>query len=218
MSDPTLRALISGLLIAAATLFAIGVAIERNDLHGEHSPTPRAAAPAVLLLADADQGHESGAANSPGSSSQPTTEPSQTPTKRSGRETASQRAREGNTDRAGESTAQIAHERRSERIFGINPDSIALVSIAVAVSLALAAAVWLLPGIYAPLTIAVFAVGAAVFDIREVAHQINEHRTNLIMIATAVATLHLAAAASAMLLARNRRTNVPAAQPDLSSA
>jgi ABC-type uncharacterized transport system permease subunit len=105
-----------------------------------------------------------------------------------------------------------------ERIFGINADSTALVALAVAVSLSLATVIWIRSGIYAPLAITLFAVGATVFGAREVVHQISEHRTNLIVVASTIAALHIAAALSAVVLIRNRRTSVRMADPDLSGA
>jgi hypothetical protein len=233
VSDRALQALISSLLISAAALFAIGVATERNDVRAERSPTTRAAAPAVLLLADADQGHE-GVATSAPPPTRASRERSNRRADRSGAEspaergrerggqgateTPAQRARQGGTERPSESAAQVAREQHGERIFGIDPDSTALVLIAVAVSVILAAAIWLVAGIYVPVAIAAFAIGATVFDVREVAHQISEHRTNLIVIASVVAALHVAAAVSAVLLVRNRRRSIATAQPDLSRA
>ncbi|TML37845.1 MAG: hypothetical protein E6G29_00805 [Actinobacteria bacterium] len=76
---------------------------------------------------------------------------------------------------------------------------------AVGVSLAFAVALWLTDGIAVPLALSGFALVAAVFDIREVFHQIDESRTNLTVIAAVVAALHLTVAGGALSLARRAR-------------
>jgi hypothetical protein len=90
-------------------------------------------------------------------------------------------------------------------VFGIDTESTALVIAAVAMSLLLAAALWISGAALVPLAIAGFALVAAAFDTREVFHQIDESRTNLIVIATIVAALHLAAATGSGVLFHARR-------------
>jgi hypothetical protein len=108
----------------------------------------------------------------------------------------------------GESAAQLASEKKhGERVFGIEIESPALVAAAVAVSLLLAAGLWLTGSVVAPLALAAFALVAAIFDVREVLHQIDESRTNLTVIAAIVAALHLAVLAGALGLARRSRAD-----------
>jgi hypothetical protein len=107
---------------------------------------------------------------------------------------------------SGESAAQLASEKKhGERVFGIDIESPALVIAAVAVSLLLAAALWITGSVFAPLALAGFALVASIFDVREVFHQIDESRTNLTVIAAIVAALHLAVLAGALGLARRSR-------------
>ena len=112
------------------------------------------------------------------------------------------RAGESPAHRAGESAAHRASEANGERVFGIDIESTGLVVAAVAVSLLLAIALWLSDGFVVPLALAGFALVAAIFDVREVFHQIDESRTNLTVIAAIVAALHLAVVAGGLVLAR----------------
>jgi multisubunit Na+/H+ antiporter MnhB subunit len=109
-----------------------------------------------------------------------------------------------------ESAAQLRSEGSSERIFGINTESTALVISAVAVSVLLALAVWLAPGL-AIVLLVVLGLGtvSAVFDVREAAHQATEHRDTLEAIAIVVAAMHVAVAVLAVGMLRTlpgRRT------------
>jgi len=102
---------------------------------------------------------------------------------------------------AGEAaSAEDGHEDASEddeRLLGVDVESPAAVSLAVAVSLALAVGLWLRRQRW----LAVAAVGVAgifaVFDIAEVAHQVDESNTGLVVLATVIAVGHLAAAVAA---------------------
>lgn len=97
-------------------------------------------------------------------------------------------------------------EVTSERVFGINPESIGLVIAAVLVSLLLALALWRLPTARPLLLlVALIALVFGIFDIREAIHQVSESRTNLTVVAAIVAALHLAATAVAFALARRAR-------------
>jgi len=70
--------------------------------------------------------------------------------------------------------------------------------LATAVSLLLGAAVLRWPRAEALLAaVAVAMIAFAVLDIREVAHQLDEDRTGIAVLAAVIATLHLAAAALA---------------------
>jgi hypothetical protein len=215
MSDRALRALISVLLVVSAALFAIGVAIERNDTNKEHARAARAGlAGQVLLLADADQGkgeHIGGPSRSPhkhgsGPAGRQRTKKraTETPAEHS-HESGGKSGHESGGESGHESAAQLAREHGSERIFGINTESTGFVAAAVAVSLLLAIALWLRPGLVIALAIVAFGLAAAVFDVREVLHQIDESHTNLIVIAALVAFLHLVCAGAAVALAQRRR-------------
>jgi hypothetical protein len=179
----TLRVIVTVLLVASAALFAIGVAIERDSKHDESHAS---LAIQYVLVADEHAG-ESPAEGEPGH-----------------RETGSE------SGHSGESAAHRASEAGNERVFGIDIESPALVVVAVAVSLLLAAALWLTGGVLAPLALAGFALVAAIFDVREVFHQIDESRTNLIVIAAIVAALHAAVASGAAVLARRTARGGPA--------
>jgi hypothetical protein len=188
-----LRALVSALIVVSAALFAVGVAIERHEkkhaLADTHATTP------ILLAAAPSASPAHRAAESPSHRA------AETPAHRAG-ETPAHRAGETPAHRAGESAAHRAAEVHGERVFGIDIESTGLVVAAVAVSLVLAIALWLSGSALIPLGVAGFALVAAIFDVREVFHQIDESRTNLTVIAAIVAALHLVVVAGALVLVR----------------
>ena len=152
---PRLRWLLGTLLIAAAALFAIGVATE-GDVHHETVTTA-----------------ESGEHN--------------------------------------EATEQAAHNEPSEAtespetILGANLESTPLVAIAVTISIGLAVANWRTDRRLVLLITALFAIGFAVLDAAEFAHQIKQSATTVAVIAVTIAVLHAAAAS----LAQQRRSAMP---------
>ncbi len=104
---------------------------------------------------------------------------------------------------SGESAARLASEKRNgERVFGVDIESIPLVIAAVIVSVLLVLGLWLTDSVLVPLSVVGFELVAAVFDTREVFHQLDESRTTLVVIAAAVAVMHTLAPGGAGLLAR----------------
>jgi hypothetical protein len=103
----------------------------------------------------------------------------------------------------------------SEKLFGVDPEGTGLLAVAVAVSLLLAAGVWWRGA--SPLVLGVVALAMAAFgalDVREAIHQADESRTGLMVLAVAVAVLHLAAA----LLAARTTAAARGAGPPAASA
>ena len=98
--------------------------------------------------------------------------------------------------------AGAASGTSGERVWGIAVESPVTVTVAVVVSLLLAAAVWRRPRRPVLAVAAVFAIGATVFDIAEVSHQVHEERVGIAALAVLVALLHLAAAVAAGVLLR----------------
>ncbi len=176
----SLRALLITLLTASAALFAVGVAIERSQ--PTHSAAREATETHATTAAPATETHAAGGETS-------------------GEATAG----EASSTEAPASQSAVT-EVTSERVFGINPESIGLVIAAVLVSLLLALAVWRLPTARRLLLlVALIALAFGIFDIREAIHQVSESRTNLSVVAAIVAALHLAATAVAFALARRAR-------------
>ena len=212
MTTKTLRIFVTLLLVATAALFAIGVAIERGS---KHHTTHAALSVDYVLVADQHAGESAAhkAAETPAHRAaeqkhSKNAAPAKSPSggapaegKPGHRETPTE------SGHSGESAAQLASEKHGERVFGIDIESPALVVAAVAVSLLLAATLWLTGSVFAPLALAGFALIAAIFDVREVFHQVDESRTNLTVIAAIVAVLHLAVVAGALALARRSRGN-----------
>jgi cation transport ATPase len=189
-SVQVLRLAIVLTLLASATLFAIGAAVERHHERTERhvEATPSQPSPQS----------ESKAAHSEGSAA-------------AGAERRGEHAGESKTPATPElgtqqeTKAERHGEQHNERIFGVNPDALPLVVGAVLVSLLLAAAVWIRPSALAVLAgVVALGVGAAVFDIREAFHQADVSRTDVMVIAIIVAALHALTAACAGLLARMR--------------
>jgi len=105
----------------------------------------------------------------------------------------------------GGTEAPAATANNQEAIFGINPESVPLIVIAVAGSIGVVVAVWF----YWRRSAILWAAGAvmaafAVLDVIEVAHQVAEAHTTLVVLASTVAVLHLAAAALAVRVVTTR--------------
>ena len=160
-----LRLTLVALLAVSTVLFAIGVIAERSD--SDTHAEPEAAA-----HVDESSEHE-GAHDEADESS------------------ASASVEQGRGESGSES------ESDDERLLGVDLESMPLLVLAVLAGLGLAVLAagrigrlrWFL------LAVAVIALAWAALDIREVVHQIDESRTGIALVATAVAVLHLAAAA-----------------------
>jgi Flp pilus assembly protein TadB len=112
-------------------------------------------------------------------------------------------AESGEAGERAESAQSHAGETR-ESFLGIDYEATPFVALAVALSLALAAGVWLRPGWglwLATVAVAMLAFGA--LDVREVAHQLDESSGGLAALAAGIAVLHLTAATIAALMARS---------------
>jgi hypothetical protein len=173
-SRPTV-ALVAVIVLATAA-FGIGAALEKSEHHNEGSES--AAQPGNVATAS---GSRSDTILISGESAE------------SGGE-AGESGESGHSESGGES--------HSEDLVGIDPESTALVVLAIVGSLVLAAAVWLWPEAIPVLAMA----GLAMFffcalDIREAVHQWDESRGGLMALALGVAALHLVAGGLAIWLA-----------------
>jgi hypothetical protein len=103
-----------------------------------------------------------------------------------------------------EIAASHAEGATSESFFGIDYEATPFVALAVALSVGLAAGVWLRPD-WAPwlAAVALAMLAFAALDVREVVHQLDESRGGLAILAGFVAALHLTAAAVAAVTARS---------------
>jgi hypothetical protein len=170
------RSLLAGLITVATAALVIGVVLERNTADEHHSETSSAAS------AESNQGEASHAEESAG--------PGGAHEEGGGAEQ-SHNAREAS---GGESDATL---------LGIDLESTPFVVLAALASAALAAAAWVRPGwllllVAIGLTMAVFAA----LDVRELAHQLDDNREGLALLAGVVAALHLAVVAVATAMAR----------------
>jgi hypothetical protein len=96
-------------------------------------------------------------------------------------------------------------DRGSERLLGVDVESPPLITLAIAIGIALTALAATPAGHRRAMLLAVAAIAAAwaVLDLREVFHQAGEDGA-LALLAAAVAALHLAATGTAARLARSR--------------
>jgi hypothetical protein len=180
--DRTLRAkslnrLLAGMIVVSAGLFAVGAAIERNKSgEGGHMEAQTAQPSAP------ENGGE-------------------TSSEGGGGETHSESGETSSQSNTGET-----HSESSEEIFGINPESTGLVIAAIVAAVLLAVAVWFSPIPLVLLAVIAFGLVFAVFDVREVVHQVNESRAGLVVIAAVLALIHLAVAALAAVVWRSPTT------------
>jgi hypothetical protein len=100
---------------------------------------------------------------------------------------------EGSSNSA-EAATTTEHSDGDAVFFGIDLESWWLVGVAIAVSLGLALAVWFRPLRPVLALASVVALVFAAFDLAEVGHQISASEMGLVVVAVAVAFLHLLAA------------------------
>ncbi len=89
---------------------------------------------------------------------------------------------------------QTPQETRSETLFGINPESTGLVAAGVIAALLLAGACWWRRIVVVLLGVVGFGLIFGALDVREMVHQLNEHRETLGLVAGAIGVLHGGAA------------------------
>ena len=168
----SLRRTAALLLVLATVVFMIGVIAERS-MAGESSETRPSQTVSASSSEQSEKAAEGADSHDEGEAAEGTGE-------------------EGHTDVATEPHTE-ANETR-ETILGINAESTGVIAAAVIISLLVAASVWFW-GTPAVLVVAAgMALLFAAFDLREVAHQLNEARTNLVVIALLTAVLHASAA------------------------
>jgi hypothetical protein len=224
--DGLTKALV-GLIVLATVAFAIGAAVEKSQHHEETTSTalvtkgstiPTSGGQALLASeTPAEHAAESGGQTT--QTSPDTTGGSRSESQHSGEspagtettpntsgESATQHAAEGGSS---ETAAEHAGEIHSEKLLGLDPEATGLVVVAVLTSLLLALAVWFRPGNTLLLLIVAAAMLLfAALDIREAIHQSDESNSGLVVLASLIAAIHLAAGSLALYLARLRSTSV----------
>ena len=160
--DRLLRLVLAGLLLAAATVFAIGVAVERNQ--GDEHTDSRGAGE------EGEEGGEEGDTHTEGGEEG---------------DTHAEGGEEPSAGEAGEASEE------SEELFGIDTESTPVVAAFVAASALLALAVLASRAFAVLLIVALFGFAAMAFDVREIVHQIDESREAVVALASVTAGLHL---------------------------
>ena len=108
---------------------------------------------------------------------------------------------EGSGTEAGQPATPAPETHNNEAILGINVESWPLAIVAAIVSIGLAFAAWRGRHRAILLAVVVFALTFSVLDLREVIHQSSEGRTGIVVLASLIALVHLAAAALATFVA-----------------
>jgi len=118
---------------------------------------------------------------------------------------------EGATTTESATHTETAAVHHSEKLFGINIESIPTIVLGALASVVLAALVfWRRERSWLVVTV-LFGLLFATGDARELSHQLNEHRSGLAALAAVLIALHLVVSALAALLIRRRTENsVPA--------
>ena len=199
-NETRLRATLALLLVATAALFAIATTIERSQRshHSENSATKTAEIPSETTSSSETTTNPSSEAN--GGADEKAAGNGETTT------TSSSETNGGADEKAAGAAetpaAAETHVESSEKLFGIDTESVAAMIAAISVSLGLAAAVWWrLERLWLWLTLA-FGVVFAAGDIREVIHQLNESRNTVATLAAILIAAHLAVAVLAGLILR----------------
>jgi hypothetical protein len=174
-------ALLALLVVVATALFVVGVSVEKTS--GDSHDEPAAAQHGGAAESGEGNPGEAGEAGEGGEV----------------------RARE--TGEAGEAHTEAGVGEPTggadETLLGVDLEATGFVVLAAALSLALAAAVWLRPEWRWVLAVAfVVMLGFAALDVREVGHQLDEDDGGLALLAGVVAALHLGAAGMALRIGR----------------
>jgi di/tricarboxylate transporter len=106
------------------------------------------------------------------------------------------------TGEAAEREEAESADEEEGRVLGVDVESPLLVTTAVVVSLLLAALTWRRPTRVVLIVVGVVTAVFAVFDLAEVAHQLDEDNSGLVALALAIALLHATTAGLAVLQAR----------------
>lgn len=213
-NETRLRAILALLLVATAALFAVGTTIERSQRshHSESSATKTAEIPTETATTSSSETstESSGGADEKASGSSETTTGSSSEANGGADEAAS-----GATEAA---AAAETHVEASEKLFGVDTESVPAMIVGIAASLGLAAAVWWRrERVWLWLTLA-FGVLFAAGDTREVIHQLNESRNGVATIAAILIAAHLVVAVLAGLILRRPQGETagsPASEPSI---
>jgi hypothetical protein len=192
-----LRLALVAVLVISTGLFATGVIAERSQTGEPAQPSAGHARDSGESAAESQSGESAGdseggesGAESPGADA-------------NGSEPA------GAGGGGGGEPSVADHDKR-ETVLGVDIESTPLIILAVIAGLALALLAASPPGRRSAvlLTIAGLMIAWAALDVRELVHQVDESRTGLALLASAVAVLHLAAAAIAARLAAREHAGV----------
>jgi hypothetical protein len=188
-----MRASLVGLIALATIGFVIGTSIERHNSSHESAAQLRAEGAASKSPASSDGGESAATHAAEGSGTESTSKPAQTSP---GGESAAAHATETHSGAKTDSHKEL-------RPLGVNIEAVPFIVLAALASLALAALGWARPRWLLGLaTIAGAMVVFGLLDVREAFHQSDENQTGLVILAAAIAALHLAAAGTAAAMAR----------------
>jgi len=199
------RWLLCALLVLGAALFVVGLAAERSS-KDDH----RAAETAISSepTESSVSGHAGGDVGEATTTSTPDPDGGEggdgehsetgaaTDAAASGDTASDESVAHNEATEAGEH-ANESHEA-SEKVLGVNLESTPLVLVVILASLTLGAATVFKPGRALLLVTAAFAIGFAIFDVAEAAHQFDGSRPGIAVLAMAIAAIHAIAAVVAI--------------------
>ena len=207
------RIIVAVLLVASAVVFAIGVSVERSQ--GEsHTDAPVGgqslgnATFAPEGSAEREGAERTTVATKAAATSAPEGSAAREAAEKKPSATAAKAvatpAPEGSSAReAAEKNAGASSEASgedAEKLFGIKTESTGLVIAVVVLSLLLAAGVLVIRSPLILVGAAVVVLGASAFDVRELAHQLDESRNGVAALAALTAALHIVVAAVAAVV------------------
>ena len=179
------RIIVAVLLVASAVVFAIGVSVERSQ--GEsHTDAPVGG----QSLGNATFAPEGSAARE-AAEKKPSATAAKAVATPAPEGSAAREAAEGGVGSA------AASSETKEKLFGIETESTGLVIAVVLLSLILSAGLLVIRSPLILIAAAVVVLGATAFDVRELAHQIDESRNGVAVLAALTGVLHVAVAAVA---------------------
>lgn len=202
------RIIVAALLIASAVVFAIGVSVERSQAE-QHSDAPAGGQSLgnATLAPEGSAAREGAEKTIAATKAVATSAPEGSAAREAAEKKPSATAAKPLTTAAPEgSAAREAAEgggssgasgERAEKLFGIRTESTGLVIAVVVLSLILAAGMLIVRSPLILVAAAVVVLGATAFDIRELAHQIDESRNGVAVLAGLTGVLHIAVAAVA---------------------
>jgi hypothetical protein len=212
--DP-LRLVVALLLVASAALFVVGSRAERHSTTALPSPSASPSAEPASAAPRQSASPAPTATGREGSAAHEAAEHTPSATTSPARSAAAAPQKTGVAGAEGSASREAAERAgtvpSSERVFGVDIEQPAIVAAGAFIMVVLAAMAFGWRRRDVLLAVAVFALAFAAFDLREAQHQSSAGRTSILVIASVLACMHVAAAllAGISLASSTRRPPPP---------